>query len=919
MKNLVLITFLIVNSFLISAQTEGKKVLKPEDYSLWKTIDNAQISDNGRWISYEVNPFTGDGSLYVCNAENNEKKIIPRAYESKFSSNSRFIVFKIKPPEDVVRKAKVAKKKKEQMPKDSLGLMILDNYNVYKYPDFKSFSMPDNNSAWFAFTIGTNEKEDDKDKDSKKSKIKTETLIIADPGNAKFFTFEKVNDYFITKDSKWVGYITNSGDSLNKLEVSIFNTSTAKSFSVFKAEGEAKNLTIDNASSQLAFIFSQDTTDEKVFNLYYASEKQPEAKLIADSNNRNITPHFVVSPYYKLMFSDDNTRLFFGTAPFVKPLPKDTLADDEKTSLDLWSWKDSKPMPQQLADLDKENKRSYVAVYYPATKKIIQLATETVPDVQLVKKNNGRVALGSSALPYDLESTWTQDNMKDYYIVDVESGKKTKILEKKLFTVSLSPEGKFVAYYEEKDSLWYLYDVSVSKAFPLCDKKLTKFYNTDYDNPGFPPPYGIAGWAEDDKSVFIYDKFDIWEFDTRSAANPVNITKDKLEGKIINRYLKLDNEAFCIPKNEDMLIKFVNDETLEEGFYLIDKNDRGKFKMLLKDNFRFTSVIKAKDANSLIFRRSSYVEFSDLWHSDINFSKNKKISNVNPQQSDFLWGNVEIVNWTFKEKKMKGLLYKPENFDPKKKYPMMTYFYEKTSQTLNTYYGVIPSRSVINFPLYNSNGYLIFIPDLEFEIGKPGESALNIVLSGVYALIEKGFVDQSRLGIHGQSWGGYLTAYIISRTPVFKAAMAGAPVSNMTSAYGAIRKETGICRIYQYEAGQSRIGSSLWERRDLYVENSPLFAADKIVTPLLIMANDNDGAVPWSQGVELFLSMRRLQKPVWLVNYNNDEHNLNKKPNRIDLSNRMFQFFNHYLKDEPMPVWMKDGIQAKEKGRTLGY
>jgi len=939
MKKYLFFFFLFFTCFYQFVNAQEKKVLKPEDYVLWKTLDNPQVSNNGNWLSYEVNPFMGDGSLVVRNNENGNTEVVPRAYDAKFSSGSEFIVFKIKPQEVTVRKAKIAKKKKDDLPKDSLGIMLLNNFKILKYPELKSFLIPEIKSGWFAFSIEskakdktsekdvekketdkkeTGKKEIDK-KDVKKNKIKTETLNIAEPEKEKYIAFEKVNDYFVAKDGRWIGYVSNSGDSVNTAEVNIFNTVSEKSVSVFKGQGEAKNIVIDNISSQVAFLFSQDTTEEKVYKIFYANEKEMEVKSVVDSSEKTISKGYVVSAEAKMFFSDDNSKLFFGTAPYKKPLPKDTIADDEKAVLDIWSWKDSRPMSQQLVELDKENKRSYQAVFYPSEKKIIQLAVDSIPDVQLVKKNNGRIALGSSGLPYDMVSSWEARNSKDYYIIDVLTGVKKEILKKNQFSVYLSPEGRFVAYFEEKDSLWYLYDVNARTSHILTDKKLSKFYTTDFDNPGIPPPYGIAGWTENDKSVLVYDKYDIWEFDTEGKIKPVNITAGKTATKNINRYLKLDDEAFCIGKNEDILIKYSNEDTMEEGFYTIDHNDRNKFKMLLKDNYKFYAAIKSKKSNALIYRRSSFKDFGDLWLSDAGFSKTQKISDVNPQQSQFLWGSVELVNWTYNNKKIKGLLFKPENFDPNQKYPMITYFYEKTSQTLHSYYGVNPSRSVINFPLYTSNGYLVFVPDIEFEIGKPGESGLNIVLSGVYALLEKGFVDQGRMGIHGQSWGGYLTAYIVTRTPIFKAAMAGAPVANMTSAYAAIRKETGVNRINQYEAGQSRIGKTLWERRDLYIENSPLFSADKIETPLLIMANDNDGAVPWSQGVELFLSMRRLQKPVWLLNYNNDEHNLNKKPNRIDLSKRMFQFFNFYLKGETMPEWMKDGIPAKEKGKKLGY
>ena len=270
-------------------------------------------------------------------------------------------------------------------------------------------------------------------------------------------------------------------------------------------------------------------------------------------------------------------------------------------------------------------------------------------------------------------------------------------------------------------------------------------------------------------------------------------------------------------------------------------------------------------------------------------------------------------------REVEGLLYKPDNFDPAKKYPMIVNFYEKSSAELFRHKIPEPGRSTIDYHYYTSNGYLIFNPDVYYTTGYPGQSAYNCVMPGIMSLIDKGFVDEKHIGAQGHSWGGYQVAYLATRTGLFAAIESGAPVVNMYSAYGGIRWETGLNRSMQYEHQQSRIGATIWEAPHLYWENSPLFAIEKVTTPILIMANDNDGAVPWYQGIEFFIAMRRLGKPAWLMNYNGEPHWAVKLPNRIDFQKRMSQFFGHYLKGEPMPAWMKEGVPATEKEFTLGY
>ena len=245
---------------------------------------------------------------------------------------------------------------------------------------------------------------------------------------------------------------------------------------------------------------------------------------------------------------------------------------------------------------------------------------------------------------------------------------------------------------------------------------------------------------------------------------------------------------------------------------------------------------------------------------------------------------------------------------------MLVYFYEQMSDTRHQYYAPA-GRNIINPTVYTSKGYLVFVPDIHYTNGFPGPSAMKSIVPGVQALVARGFVDPKKLGITGQSWGGYQTAYIVTQTGMFAAAVPNATVSNMTSAYGGIRWESGLARAFQYEKTQSRIGGSIWEYPMRYIENSPLFYADQVQTPLLLMHNDADGAVPWYQGIELFVALRRFGKEVYMFNYNGDGHNPRKRANQKDIDMRMLQFFGHHLKGDPKPDWMERGIPFLQKGR----
>jgi dipeptidyl aminopeptidase/acylaminoacyl peptidase len=285
----------------------------------------------------------------------------------------------------------------------------------------------------------------------------------------------------------------------------------------------------------------------------------------------------------------------------------------------------------------------------------------------------------------------------------------------------------------------------------------------------------------------------------------------------------------------------------------------------------------------------------------------RKISDANPQKKDLLWGTAELVRYkNLDGVELKGTLYKPETFSHDKKYPLLVYIYERLSQNVHRFRDPAVGTS-INVPTYVSNGYLVLEPDIVYTVGYPGQSALKCVLPAIQAVVDMGIVDENAIGIQGHSWGGYQIAYMVTQTGRFKAAIAGAPVANMTSAYSGIRWGTGLPRQFQYERTQSRIGGTLWQYPTRFIENSPVFMADRVKTPLLMLHNDQDDAVPWYQGIEYFLALRRLGKEVYLCNYNGELHGLRQRVNQKDWSRKMMEFFDHHLKGKPAPAWMEKG------------
>lgn len=715
--------------------------------------------------------------------------------------------------------------------------------------------------------------------------------------------------------------------------------------------GNYKHFAFNDKGTELAFVSDKDDYDSKTsgWSLYYWKRGQQSAKLIAAEKTAGIPDNWWVSSDSSSYFSEDGRRLFFETAPVPETVEKeraeaqakkdgkpveDDEDDDDKPKLDIWHWQDPLLQPQQLLQAEQERKRNYVAVYDLRTGKIVQLADKNFPSVSIDRRSTADIAVGVTNMPYRKMLSWDVPGFQDSYLVDLKTGDRTRILEKSKARAQLSPEAKYVTWYDAEAQKWFAastgtdttpIEISQGIEFPLYDEL--------HDTPSLPEAYGNAGWLKDDGAFLIYDRYDIWQLDPTGKTPPVCITEGLgRKNNIRFRYDELDDEARAIDPTKDMMLSAFDETTKASGFYQLKPHKEKKtadndhqqptesrLQPLIMLDESLGRLTKAKDTLDVMFTRSTFIRCPDIWTSTTEFKKISRISDINPQQDDYLWGTVELVSWKATDgQELQGLLYKPENFEADKKYPLMVYFYERNSDNLHRYYPPAAGRSIINFSFYVSRGYVLFVPDIPYTTGEPGPSAANAVIPGTQSIVDMGFIDQDRIGMQGHSWGGYQTAFLVTQTDLFACAESGAPVSNMTSAYGGIRWGSGMSRMFQYERTQSRIGDTLWAARDKYIANSPLFAADKIHTPLLILHNDEDGAVPWYQGIELFVALRRLEKPAWLLNYNGNPHWVMGQPNRRDFAKRMQQFFDHYLQGSPEPEWMAYGVSAVEKGENLG-
>jgi dipeptidyl aminopeptidase/acylaminoacyl peptidase len=747
-------------------------------------------------------------------------------------------------------------------------------------------------------------------------------LIVKNLTAFKERVFKNVNDYLFDKLGKKIVIKCNKNIKANNLKgyVLLYHLQTEKIDTLLNGFNDCKNFAFNEQGTQLAFVAERDSSEkslQKFYKLWYYSDDQKSTKIIAEKNTVGMRLGFTISENGSLVFSNNEKKLFFNTTS-IKPAKDTTLVDFELARLDVWHYNDDYLQPQQLKRLDNELKRSYAAVINLQEDKVVQLGSETAENISIINRGDADFVLATSTNGNRIQTQWTGNEITNAYIINTTDGTK-KLVQKNIETsFSASPMGKYIYWYNPVLKNYFTYEVVTEMVRNITQKILVPLYDTENDVPDNPSPAGFTGFTANDEYALINDEYDIWKVSPNGFEAPKNITNNYGRLNATNfSYLKFDAEKRFIEADENILLKTFNKQTKYAGYASIKVDEIAAPQIIINQPFSYQNITKAKNALQFIVQQSSIAQSELYATADLkNFIP---LTNLASQQAKYNWLTAELVKWKMLDGKMsQGILYKPENFDPKKKYPVIFYFYERNADGLYNYKAPAPSASTINIPYFVSNGYLVFDPNIYYKTGEPGQSAYNSVVSAAKYLATMPYVDAGNMGIQGQSWGGYQVAFLITKTNMFKAAGAGAPVANMTSAYGGIRWGTGLNRQFQYEKTQSRIGATLWQRQDLFIKNSPLFGADKVNTPLLLMHNDADGSVPWYQGIEFFTALRRLNKKVWMLQYNGEDHNLVERKNRKDLSIRLSQFFDYYLKNAKPAKWIKDGVPATEKGKDWG-
>lgn len=611
-----------------------------------------------------------------------------------------------------------------------------------------------------------------------------------------------------------------------------------------------------------------------------------------------------------------------GTRNQPRP-PADTAG--ELPSLVLWNHNDPRLQSQQLVQETQDRAFNYLSEYRFNENKFVRLVDDALRTVSLT--GHDHFAYGIDTREYDQPAAYTGRRYEDMYSVDVGTGERKLLMKKHVPSAqSPSPDGKELLYWGEDGQYWVL-DVVTGAKRNITKVTGVNFANTDDDHNNLvPPPRFPLGWAKDGSAVLLTDGWDVWKVPTRGTGVATNLTIDGKKNQI--RYQRLyaferatpgaggrggrggrggAGSANGIDLSQPLYFGTYGEWTKKAGLSRVDPGTPGA-KPLVWDDATF-NFEKARDADVYVYTRQTAIDFPNYYVANPDFKGGRQLTDANPQQKDFAWtSGVKLINYTSaKGDKLQGALYLPANYQPGKKYPLLVTIYEKRSNLANTY--ATPSEtSTPNRSIYTNRGYAVLDPDIVYRVNDPGMSAVWCVLPAVKAAIATGMIDSANVGLWGHSWGGYQTAFLVTQTNMFKAAIAGAPLTNMVSMYASVYWNTGNSDAEIFESSQGRFKGNFIENYDAYIRNSPVFHADKVKTPLIILADDKDGAVDFNQGITYYNTLTQLKKDVVLLEYIGENHGLARPVNQKDYAVRQREWFDHFLMNAAAPDWITKGI-----------
>lgn len=841
------------------------------DILAWK---GAAVSSDGRWFAYQAVPTEGDGTVVVRSlADGKEQRDAigdGMGTGPVFSDDGKWVALAVHP----TTKEGKALRKQKKAPQRKAVLLELATGKKTEFEKIRGFAF--NGEAATHLALHRYGAEGPAAPPAAAGPGATPSnrpmgadLLLVELASGQQLNFGNVSEYEFDKKGTSLAFVIDAQDQAGN-GVQWRDMKTGAVLPVDSARAWYKGLTWTEKGDALAVVRGVEDKgyEDKLYTVVGAKlgaggivekvtfDPKTAGELTASANR---------APYWM----DDLSAVVFGVVePKKKKAGKGEEKKDEPKKEDdaeqpdlvLWHFLDKRlPAMQQVKETQDKN-FSYVALYRPAEQKFVRLADETMRTVRVNAQSQW--AVGVDTRDYERMSNLDGRRYSDVFAVDLKTGERKRALTQARWFYDASPDGTHLLSY--RDGHFYTFEIATGKSFNVTEKLGTSFVNTEDDHNVDKSPRRQFGWSKDGKYALLQDGWDLWRVPVHGGGGTNLTANGKRERIRYEQIFELDPETRGTDLSQPVYVRMYGEWTKKSG---VTRVEGGVSKSLEWGDAAYAGLLKAEGAEVFAYIRQSPTEVPEYYSAGAMLGDGAKITDMNPQKGDLaLSAGARLVDYTSdKGDKLQAALLLPAGYEPGKRYPLLVYIYERMSQTMNLFppmgnNGFSPGAST-------SNGYAVLLPDIQYTVKDPGMSAVWCVVPAVKAAVATGIADAERVGLQGHSWGGYQTAFLVTQTKTFKAAVAGAPLTDMVSMYSSVYWNTGSANQPIFESSQGRFTGSYLEQPEAYVRNSPVYHGNKVETPLMILHNDRDGAVDFTQGVDYFNTLKRLQKPVMMLQY----------------------------------------------------
>ena len=910
------------------APAQQKRALLREDYSAWENPGLGLLSPDGQWLAHVIRRVNGNDELRVHDVPSGEVTLAPFGSGPVFSDDSRYLAFRVGLHEE----ERLEFQESGEPVRNGLGIFDTATGTTETVDGVAEFGFSEDGQYLAIHRYPGEREPSDEEQDTAPNGV---DLIVRDLARGTEQRFANVSEFAWQDQGHLLAMITSTdgrlGNGVRFLDPSIGRLKVLDSL-----RSDYSGLAWRKDTDDLAVLRSMEHDayeDDTHVILAWKGLMVPDAspndfRLELDPTSHSSFPADTrIVRYRNPEWAEDGGSIYFGVKDWEKK-PEAGAGDDEvveeeeeraekPADVEVWHSRDLRVIPEQKLRAKRDREKNYLSVWHLDSGRFIQLANETTENVWPL--GGDRFALGLDLERARFEGMFGRAR-RDVDLIDLRTGERRRIIDQlsggarfPAPNLMSGPEGRYLAYFKGDD--YWIYDVAHDTHTNVTADLPGSFANREDDHPApQTPPYGVAGWTENDGALLVYDRYDVWHIPT-DGSQPARMTRGA-EDEIRHRYVKLDPDEESIDTSRAMYFSLYAEWTKQSGFARLAPGDHAPERLVWRDR-SLDQLQKASAADVFAYVEQDFDDSPDYFVGGPNLADRSQVTETNPFQADYHWGKSELIEYRNSQgDRLQGALFYPADYQPGRQYPMVVYVYEKRSQFVHRY--AVPSeRSTYNTSVFTTQGYFVLQPDVVFRFREPGASALDCITSGVERVLETGMIDRNRVGLVGHSWGGYETAFLVTQTDLSAAAVAGAPLTNFFSMYGSVFWNTGIPETGHFEVGQERMEVPFWEDVDAYVRNSPLFSIQNMNTPLLMEFGDKDGSVDWHQGIEMYNAARRLGKEMVLLVYPGENHSVRKKENQIDYHHRILDWFGHKLQGEKPAKWITEGVGHLEREEEL--